>query len=473
VSALKERIYEGPQGLPAELCGRWQELCARYLPVVAADSIWRYSRIPKSGEREQGWKIHVSATLLTSCAVLEEIAPSLHARDVQFKAPISLEEIHRINTGLFYGYSQVGKLITIYPVTDDDAVDLARQLYVLTRHLSAPAVPFDRKFRTDGCIYYRYGAFRQLEIDNSDGTRTLAVRSPEGRLVPDLRESAEAKPQWAVDPFVESPSPDTETPEESPLKTTYRTFRALTQRGKGGVYQALDLSVNPPRLCVIKEGRREGELSWDGRDGFWRANHEEQVIRSLKTFGIDVPNVYSSFVVEGNYYLVTEFIEGENLQEYLLRRQRRLPVTRALRFGVALSSLLERIHHAGWTWRDCKPRNVMITKNGTLRPLDFEGACPMDEPDATQWGTQGYTPPLWHSSVKSRMYEDLYALGATLYFLLTGRLPDTSSSLPVEKLRRKVPIAICQLISELLTADPTLQPSAHDDKRRLLTILST
>ena len=38
------------------------------------------------------------------------------------------------------------------------------------------------------------------------------------------------------------------------------------QRGKGGVYQALDLNVNPPRLCLIKEGRKHGELTWDGRD---------------------------------------------------------------------------------------------------------------------------------------------------------------------------------------------------------------
>jgi hypothetical protein len=472
MSAHPEYFSEVAQGVPSDLCNRWRELCSQYLPVAAAgDSMWRYSRAPAQGDLEQGWKLHISATVLSACAVLKNIAPMLRGRGVQFKAPFSLVEIKKINCGLYYGYSQVGKFITVYPQTDEDAMNLARQLYELTRHLSAPAVPFDRKFRPDGCIYYRYGAFRPLEIENPDGTRTPALRNPAGQLVPDLRDSAEAKPDWVTDPFSENQRQGKCAPEESPLKTTYRAFQALSQRGKGGVYKALDLSLNPPRLCILKEGRHGGELSWDGRDGAWRVSHEEQVLTSLRASGVDVPRVYSSFLVEGNYYLVTEFIEGESLQEFLRRRQRRLSLAPALRLGAAFSLLLSRIHAAGWTWRDCKPDNVIVTKKGDLRPLDFEGACLVNAPDATPWGTQGYTPPEWRSCVESRVYEDLYALGATLYFLLAGRLPEIASPLPIERLRRNVPTQICRLISELLTADPSRQPRMQTVTRRLLTAL--
>jgi hypothetical protein len=467
-----EYIHGVSPGQPADLSKCWQELCSQYLPLTADDLIWRFSRAAAHDEPEQGWKLHISATVLTACEVLAKVAPVLHRRGVQFKAPLSLEEINKINSGLFYGYSQIGKLITVYPKSPEDAVILARQLHELTGHLSAPDVPFDRKFRPESCIHYRYGAFREFDIESPDGTRTPAMRNPEGQLVPDLRDSV-AQPDWVRNPFAEEQSCDQAALDESPLQTTYKAFQALTQRGRGGVYEALDLSVNPPRLCILKEGRRKGELSWDGRDGHWRVRHEEQVIMALRGAGVEAPRVYSSFTVEGNYYLVTEFIEGEALDAYLFRRRKRLAVTQGLRLGAKLSCLLSRIHAAGWTWRDCKPGNVIMTKKGDMRPLDFEGACPSDAPDPMPWGTPGFTPPEWRSGVESREYEDLYGLGATLYFLLTGRLPGSSSAspLPVKKLRRNVPQEACRLISELLSADPQRQPSAQAVARRLLMIL--
>src|SRR5918911_2169909 len=131
----------------AALSRCWQQLCSQYLPLTADSLIWRFSRAAAPDEPEQGWKLHISATILTACTVLEKVAPLLHRRGVQFKAPISLEEINKINSGLFYRYSQVGKLITVYPKSPEDAVILARQLHELTSHLSSPDVPFDQKFR--------------------------------------------------------------------------------------------------------------------------------------------------------------------------------------------------------------------------------------------------------------------------------------------------------------------------------------
>jgi serine/threonine protein kinase len=111
----------------------------------------------------------------------------------------------------------------------------------------------------------------------------------------------------------------------------------------------------------------------------------------------------------------------------------------------------------------------MMTGNGELRPLDFEGACPTGRPDPMPWGTLGFTPPEWRSGVKSREYEDLYALGAMLYLLLTGRRPE-SFPLPIKKLRRNVPQPACRLVAALLTADPKRQPSARAVAQRLLAL---
>ncbi len=473
--APPEHVSEhAPALLRADLSECWRGLCARYLPIAAEGAIWRFSRRRSPGAPEQGWKLHVSATLLTACQVLEKIAPLLHRRDTLFKAPASLLEVHRINSGLHYGYGQVGKVVTVYPATPAEASGLARELYELTRGMSAPVVPYDYRFRPDGCVYYRYGAFSHHEIENPDGTRTPAIRDPSGRLVPDRRDAAAGQPAWATNPFAEfqAPSDEPDAAQASPLQTTYRAFRALAQRGRGGVYEAVDAGSNPPRLCILKEGRRGGELAWDGRDGAWRVRNEEHVLRSLAAAeGVNAPRVYASFEVEGNYYLVSEFIAGETLESDLRRRRRRLSLRRGLRLGGDLALLLARIHAAGWVWRDCKPSNIMLTKAGALRPLDFEGACPVAHSDPLLLGTEGFTPPAARrrAGAESAVYEDLYALGATLHLLLTGDLPAADAAPPaIRRLRRNVPTEVSQLIIALLTADTRRQPVAAQVARTLL-----
>lgn len=469
VDAPLEHIPGHPHDPRADLSERWRVLCSQFLPVAGGNSVWRFSRCASPDAPEQGWKLHISATLFTACQVVEKIAPLLHGRDTLFKAPASLLEIHKINSGLHYGYHQVGKVLTVYPASPEEAFALASQLYEATRHLSAPVVPYDGRFRTDGCVYYRYGAFRPLEIINQDGTRTPAIRDPSGRLVPDVRDSV-CHPEWVTNPFTEPPSPrEQDASRENPLQTTYRAFRALTQRGRGGVYEAVDAGSNPPRLCILKEGRREGEIAWDGRDGVDRVRNEERALKSLAAAGVNVPRVYASFEVEGNYYVVSEFIAGESVESSLGRRRRRLSLRHGLKLGSRLAFLLASIHAAGWMWRDFKPSNVMLTKGGELRPLDFEGACPLAHPDPLPWVTPGFTPPPGKQPAAggSPVYEDLYALGATLYLLLTGELPTPLAPTPPGRLRRNLPPEVARLIETLLTANPSRQPAAGDVARRL------
>jgi serine/threonine protein kinase len=463
--ADRGRAGRGAPG--AALDARWAELRDRYLPVAVAGSIWRYSRGALPGDPGQGWKLHIAATVLTAERVMRAVAPLLSGQGVLYKAPASLYELGKLNSGVFYGYTQIGKFLTVYPRSDAEAVRLARELHRLTRGLRAPAVPFDLKYRDGGCVYYRYGAFTGVEVEGEGGGRAYAIRDPEGNLVPDRRDAA--APEWAADPFPlrrpRAPTP----PAATPLRTTFKAFRALKQRGRGGVYQALDLGATTPRLCVLKEGRRDGEVDWDGRDGVWRVRHERRVLDSLLGAGVDVPRVYASFRAEGNCYIAVEFIEGESLEGWLCRRRRRLTVAAALARGAELARLVARIHAAGWVWRDCKPGNVILTEGGRMRPLDFEGACPVESPDPLPWGTTCYVPPeLWDDfRGQSRLPEDLYALGAVVYLLLAGRPPDGTDSKSIEKVRKGVPEDARKVLAELLDADPARRLSAHEAASRL------
>ncbi|MGI8565327.1 MAG: protein kinase domain-containing protein [Pyrinomonadaceae bacterium] len=442
----------------------WRGLCEQFLPVTPADSIWRYSRHWSPADPEQGWKLHLSATVLTANQLLGRVAPFLSGRGVLFKAPSSLHELGRINSGLHQGFSQVGKVITVYPQSPREAVTLAGKLHQLTYGLSAPKIPFDLQFQRNSCIYYRYGGFVSVEMEDEGGNRVSAVRNAEGKLVPDLRGPGKSVPAWVADPFPQKNRRRKQARViESLLRTTFRAYKTISQRGKGGVYRALDLSLGTQRFCVLKEGRPHGETDWDGRDGCWRVRHEEHVLSCLSAEGIRVPEVYASFEVEGHYYLVTEFIEGDNLHSLLLNKKR-LPITEALRYGMQLAELLSGIHAAGWSWRDCKPLNLIVAEEGFLRPVDFEGACRVDAPDPAPWSTLVYTPPEQHGGFtgESCVSQDLYALGVTLHQVFSGQVPDPSKRLaPIGRLRRGIPPAVRKVIAALLQPRPQSRPKAQ------------
>ncbi len=458
-----QSIGDSARAIAQSLCARWRGLCVDYLPVAPDGTTWRYSRESSSGDLTQGWKLHLSANILTACEIMGRVAPYLQRSGALFKGPASLQDLARINCGLTHGYSQIGKFITVYPRSDNEAFALARKLHQVTRGLSAPAIPFDLQFRPGSCVYYRYGAFERLEMETPDGGRVPAIRHPAGHLVPDRREAGAAKPGWVSDPFIVGRAPRKAKSADSPLLTSFRAFRALSQRGKGGVYQAIDINGGAPRFCLLKEGRRGGEVNWDGRDGHWRVRNEERVLYSLREAGIDAPAIRASFEVEGNFYLVTEFLDGENLQASLIKRSRRLPIAQAVRRGIQICDLVSKIHAAGWVWRDCKPSNLILMNNGELRPIDFEGACLIADPDPWPWNTTEFSPSgsLEICPERSRVPEDLYAIGATVYFLLTGRLLEAASPLPISRLRRNVPAPVCAIISDLLDDDPRRRPDAE------------
>jgi hypothetical protein len=440
----------------------WQELSDRYLPFAMEDSIWRFSRPPSAHDPEQGWKLHLSATIISANLIFKKVAPLLSRSGVLFKGPRSIEELMKINSGLHYGFSQIGKFLTVYPSTTEDAVALARKLYRLTHGFHAPDVPYDVKFKPQGCVYYRYGVFGAAEI--VQGKRKVsALRMPDGKLVPDRREPGSAVPSWLTDPFINARQAKRPKPKiNNPLMTTFRAYEALSQRGKGGVYRALDLSVAPARLCVLKEGRHHGETDYFGRDGHWRVKHEQHVLASLRQAGLNVPRIYSAFELEGHYYLATEFIEGANLQTIIKRKGKRLSVAQALRYAGQVAQLMKRIHAAGWVWRDCKPLNLIVSTNGLLRPIDFEGACEVFFPDPTPWGTPGYiTPKPGKAPNGSRVPDDLYALGATIYQLLTGRFP-SAKRFPrlLGAAHRRIPSSVRRITNSLLDPDPQSRPSA-------------
>ncbi len=459
-----------------ELEAEWSVIADRLLPLKAKeDSIWRFSRKMRAEEPSQGWKLHVSAGILNATDILKLCGEYLHDHDILFKACSSLETLNKLNSGIFYGFSQIGKYITVYPRSSAVALRVAEDLHQLTKEYHAPRVPYDLPYAPGSPIHYRYGGFRTIEVVEPDGQRATAIRDPAGKLWTDRREPGHAVPAWIANPFPVYPE---DTDPASPLRKDFLVYEALSQRGKGGVYNAVDIRTIPARKSVLKEGRRYGEIMIDGRDGFDLIASEEEALRDLRKKGVPVPEVFIRFDLSDHAYLAQEFIEGSNLMGLCSHPRKKLPIATADILAVQVADMVARIHEAGWVWRDCKPLNILLTPEGEIRPVDFEGAVRVEEPSFVIWGTKGYTPPeLKYGPVTgTNLPEDLFALGATLHQIYTSVVPVRQEEgkeaqplkrHPVGTLRKGIDPGTRALIAALLSSDPKKRPTAREAAEKL------
>jgi tRNA A-37 threonylcarbamoyl transferase component Bud32 len=385
--------------------------------------MWRYSRQLRPDDPPQGWKIHVSATPLSAGEVLSRVLPILAGRDVLFKVPARLELLVQLNIGI-PAFCQVGKFLTIYPRSTAEAVDLARKLGAATRKLHGPEVPFDECYRKRGLIYYRYGSF----LSSGDSAERGIIVDHRGKSYQDKRTLGYAVPRWLDDPFQKPRTKFRRSRFNALLGNAYLPFKLIAQRGKGGVYEAVDLSVSPARQVIIKEGRRHGETTWDGQDGYARVKHEGRVLRALHAASLPVPKILKEFTQGKNRYLALEKIAGRPLIPRHRAQPARTSPCRAEKILVQLGELLSMLHAVGWVWRDCKPSHVFLHR-GEMRLIDFEGACRIAETDVLSWGSMEYVPPELQNAFSRHegVLEDDYALGVIAFQFATGEFPPSSS----------------------------------------------
>ena len=362
----------------------------------------------------------MSATILSAAEVFARAEPILRENDALFKVPGRLELLKSLNSGLG-DFSQVGKFLTIYPRSAEEALRLARELHRATRGLPGPLIPFNARYRKESLVYYRYGAFHR-SVDGTPGF----IHPLKGRRYRDKRAPGRAVPGWLKDPFQKSRVNNPKR--RGLLLRDLLVFKAKAQRGKGGVYEAVDLSVLPVRRVIVKEGRRHGETNWDGRDGYALVRHEAQVLRRLRAAGLPVPEIFREFTKNGNRYLVLEKLEGRPLLAAKQTQPSRPSWRGAERILGQLEPLLSKMHAAGWVWRDCKPSHILVHRS-TVRFIDFEGACPIDQTRLLPWSSPDYTPPSSRGKFSRRAgtLEDDYALGVIAFQFGAGKFPPAAA----------------------------------------------
>lgn len=202
----------------------------------------------------------------------------------------------------------------------------------------------------------------------------------------------------------------------------YQILKTLGQGGMGTTYLAFvpPEESNPrPKMLVLKEMNADMTRIPKARELFER---EARILKGLNHPG--VPQFYDFFVDEGKKYLAMAMIHGQDLEQRVYQRGP-IVLSQAIDWMIQTCEVLEYIHAQSppIVHRDIKPANLMVrTVDNRIIVLDFGAVKEIGTPLGTCIGAPDYTAPEQNRG-EPLTQSDLYAIGATLIFLLTGESP--------------------------------------------------
>ncbi len=207
-----------------------------------------------------------------------------------------------------------------------------------------------------------------------------------------------------------------------------------------------------------------------------------------KVFHAHLVTVLEAHLAEPPHFLVMPRLEGTTLGE-LLNRHRSLSLTKSLWIARQTAEALAALHHLGWLHADVKPANIFVASDGHVTLIDLGFARRVDEcragVDRYIAGTMNYiAPEILTPALDADHRSDLYSLGATLYEMLTGRVPfdaRTPAELAqqhrqtkptcVRQLVPELPKPVASLVHRMLAKQPLRRPAtANEVVRRLVSL---
>jgi serine/threonine-protein kinase len=202
----------------------------------------------------------------------------------------------------------------------------------------------------------------------------------------------------------------------------YQVLRTLGQGGMGTTYLAWDKGGcmnGRPSLLVLKEMNADMAQVAKAQELFER---EARTLKSLSHSGI--PKYYNFFVEGGKKYLAMELIHGQDLEQRVLVSGPVAP-PQAIDWMIQTCEILDYIHSCNppLIHRDIKPANLMVRhRDNQVVVLDFGAVKEIGTAPGTRIGAEGYSSPEQDRGSPVTQ-SDLYAIGPTLIFLLTGVMP--------------------------------------------------
>ncbi|HZU97235.1 MAG TPA: serine/threonine-protein kinase, partial [Planctomycetota bacterium] len=265
----------------------------------------------------------------------------------------------------------------------------------------------------------------------------------------------------AIDQFMKEEGTEHLQEVQKLLGTEWRLVKKLGQGGMGAVYSARCLVAKPRvkenELVAIKVLNRE--VNQDEIKRF-----EQEAKLALEIDHENIIRVLEYKISETVNYIVMEFVEGKSVRD-IIRDKKKLDAKEAARVVREAGKGLGRAHELGIIHRDIKPDNLMIAKSGAVKVADFGIAKHVEgQSELTQAGVVVGTPHYMSPEqcvgasrgIQITQQADIYSLGATLYFMVTGQKPfegDTQMTIILQHLNQppKPPKEVDPSIDESLS----------------------
>jgi serine/threonine protein kinase len=389
-----------------------------------SDEHWTYLMFKEKDFPDQGWKIHLTADMQEAANLLYDVAEYLISKEISFKYVPNLVALGNKNVK-YANRTGSGKFITVYPDNNDVFFNLLNDLKELTQSYKiGPYILNDQQWQESN-VFFRYGGLKRITTE-VDGREVLAIRRPDGTLIPDER-----LPYYHLPDFVEEPDfivRHNTFPSEELFKrlNDFEIIDVLHHSNAGGVY----LAESEGKKLILKEGRQKAGIDGNGKDGFQRNRNEYFNLKRLKNVE-GVINAHGYFTAWHHNYLIEDYHEGRNLQTFISQEYPFVKSSnknseyagKCILIIKQLMSIIEGIHKKGIAMGDLSLTNVMLSDSDLkITLIDFEAATSTGNSFVPTIATPGFIS----SEAKNFMEADwfaIYRISRTL-FLPVGPVND-------------------------------------------------
>jgi serine/threonine-protein kinase len=206
------------------------------------------------------------------------------------------------------------------------------------------------------------------------------------------------------------------------LRSRYRILDVIGEGAMSAVYLVEDTAIPGARWAMKELHVRDLPLE-EGKEALELFSREARILKSLEHPGI--PLILDFFSESPHlHYMVMDYIQGATLHEIIDRHRKPFIEEELLPLALQISSCLKYLHERPQPviFRDLKPSNIMVNKDGKIKLIDFGIArifSPAKTKDTCIIGTPGFCAPEQYGTSQTDARSDIYSFGATLFFLLS------------------------------------------------------
>lgn len=255
------------------------------------------------------------------------------------------------------------------------------------------------------------------------------------------------------------------------LDGRYEIIELVKAGGMGAVYRAIDQRLE--ESCALKEMFSIHTDPKEQEYAVTRFHQEAKILAKLRH--MNLPRVIDHFTESGKYYLVMDFIEGEDLEVIMAKEGKEgLAEDKVVKYAIQVLDVLSYLHSRNppIVYRDIKPPNIIVQKEDDKITLVDFGIARVVQPGSmtkkTSVGTEGYIAPEQYVG-KPEPRSDIYGLGATMHHLLTGKVPLIPFHFtPVKEFKPSVSLELNNIVMKALGMKPDDRYSSADEMKQAL-----